>query len=55
VGRRAPPHGWHLSLERVPVPPIPATGHARLAEIPTGTQVLQRHESLLGLVVRGGA
>jgi hypothetical protein len=27
------PHGWHLSPDQVPVPPIPATGHARLAEI----------------------
>ncbi|CAA3018951.1 Hypothetical predicted protein [Olea europaea subsp. europaea] len=27
------PHGWHLSPDRVSVPPIPATGHARLAEI----------------------
>jgi hypothetical protein len=27
------PHGWHLSPNRVPVPPIPAIGRARLAEI----------------------
>jgi hypothetical protein len=27
------PHGWHLSLDRVPVPPIPAIGRARLMEI----------------------
>jgi hypothetical protein len=26
-------HGWHLSPDRVPVPPIPATARARLAEI----------------------
>jgi hypothetical protein len=27
------PHGWNLSPDRVSVPLIPATGHARLAEI----------------------
>jgi hypothetical protein len=27
------PHGWHLSPDRVPVPPIPASGRARVAEI----------------------
>ncbi|KAK1667845.1 hypothetical protein QYE76_056004 [Lolium multiflorum] len=33
VGGRAPPHGWHLSPDRVPVPPIPGSGRARVAEI----------------------
>ncbi|KAK1596761.1 hypothetical protein QYE76_007802 [Lolium multiflorum] len=27
------PHGWHLSPDRVPVPPIPGSGRARFAEI----------------------
>jgi hypothetical protein len=27
------PHGWHLSPDRVLVPPIPATSRARLTEI----------------------
>jgi hypothetical protein len=27
------PHGWHLSLDQVPVPPVPASGRARRAEI----------------------
>jgi hypothetical protein len=27
------PHGWHLSPDRVPVPPIPGSGRARVTEI----------------------
>ncbi|PNT68976.1 hypothetical protein BRADI_3g47946v3 [Brachypodium distachyon] len=27
------PHGWHLNPERVPVPPVLASGHARQVEI----------------------
>jgi hypothetical protein len=27
------PHGWHLSPDRVPVPPIPGSGHACIVEI----------------------
>ena len=27
------PHGWHLSPDRVPVPPIPGSGRARIAVI----------------------
>ena len=27
------PNGWHLSADRVPIPPVPATGRARRDEI----------------------
>ena len=27
------PNGWHLSPDRVPIPPVPASGRARLQEI----------------------
>lgn len=39
------PHGWHLSIDRVPEPPIPATGRAHLVEI-------QRHHAQLPLDLR---
>ena len=34
------PNGWHLSTDRVPIPPVPATGRARRDEI-------NRHRRLL--------